>query len=267
MQQGYAGAPPEPLAQPGFDRRTGAQQQPGGRRVMRLQRARRPESGVRRAGGERRADDGLQRSGRDGARPKQDRLPADEAEDGGFQPYAASAAVEDQIHSVTEFIPHMPGLGRADPAEAVGGGRGDAATEGVQQRERHGVMRHPQAHAVLAAGHGQRRLATAEDQRQRPRPEGLRQPPGDRRNVPRPALQQRRRADMDDQRVIGGPALEGENPAHGVRVAGVRAESVNRLGRERYDAASAEACGGLLDEGVLGHVGERCFSAVPCLSG
>ena len=56
------------------------------------------------------------------------------------------------LDRIAEFVAHMLGLGRAQAPVAIGGWRGDAAAEGIQQLLRHRVRRHADADAVLAAG-------------------------------------------------------------------------------------------------------------------
>ena len=58
-------------------------------------------------------------------------------------------------------------------------------------------------------------------------------------------VQVHRTADVHDQRVIRGPALGGVDPGHRRRVAGVRAETVDRLGGQPDQAALREQLGSL----------------------
>jgi hypothetical protein len=83
-----------------------------------------------------------------------------------------------------------------------------------------------------------------QDQRQRPRPEPLRQSRrhlgplrGDTQHV-------RCLGDVDDERIVGWPPLRRENACHGSGVEGIGAQTVDRLGRERDQPAGAQDFGG-----------------------
>ena len=62
------------------------------------------------------------------------------------------------------------------------------------------------------------------------------------------------RREVHDHRVVGGPALHGEEARERRRVARVGAEAVDRLGRERDEPARAQDRGGALDVLVAGIV-------------
>ena len=131
---------------------------------------------------------------------------------------------------------------RRNAAEAIGRGRGDAAAERGEQRARHRMRRHAQPDAVLAAGDdvGDVRCAR-KNQRQRPRPELAASFCARLRHRARPVRDLVWIVEMDDHRMVGGSAFGGKDPAHGVGIAGVRAEPVDGFGRERDELAGAQA--------------------------
>ncbi len=92
-----------------------------------------------------------------------------------------------------------------------------------------------------------------DDQRQRTRPERVREGACIRTDPARVAVEHVAIGPVHDQRVAGRPALDGEDPPYGVRALGVGAKPVDRLGRKRDDAAVRQPVGGL--ERV---VGEGC---------
>ena len=176
---------------------------------------------------------------RDVAGTQHDRLAARAVDDGGFDADRARPAVEDQRYLPAEFLAHVFGAGRADAPEAVGRRRGDAGMfagsggKAAQQFERDRVAGNAQADRVLAAGHGRRHPGLLfQDQRQRAGPESFHQFPGDVGNLLGPAVDRIMAGEMDDQRVIGGPALGGEDAGDGIGIGGIRPEAVDRFGRE-----------------------------------
>lgn len=144
----------------------------------------------------------------------------------------------------------MGGGGRADAAEAIGGGRGESTTiragEGGEQFQRQRMIGHAQADRVLPAGDGIRHLRLAlENQCERPRPEGGGELLRLGRHLARPARHVRGGGQMDDKRVVGRAALGGEDLGHGGRIGGVGAEAVDGLGGES-------------DQPALGQGSRRC---------
>jgi hypothetical protein len=120
----------------------------------------------------------------------------------------------------------------------VGAGGGQRPAELGDQVMRE-AARHPQRHRAKA-GRDQRMdgrtLFQLQHQRQRPRPECLRQPARDGIEHGQP-FRHRHVGDMGDQRVEMRPALGLEYPCHGRAIGGVARQPVDRLGRNRDDAA------------------------------
>ena len=144
----------------------------------------------------------------DESRPQQARLIVETGNDGRLQPDRRVAAVQNDFDGIAQFIAHMFGLGRTQSPIAIGGGRGDAAAEGVQQLLRHGMRGHPDADAVLAAGDDVIDVVgLGQDQRQGPGPEFGGQCFGNRRHRGNPAMQVARIVQMHDHRMIGRTAL------------------------------------------------------------
>ena len=141
----------------------------------------------------------------------------------------------------------MSGSGRTDPARPVRAGGGDRAAYFCQQIPRRRRPRDPQGDTV-ETGAGQPGDRTCgrpfQNQRQRPRPEGLRN-----NFRTRVGLAQGEggfgRWHMTDQRVESGSALDIEDPSDGGLVGCVRAQPVDRLCRKRDELALSQQIGGL----------------------
>jgi hypothetical protein len=177
------------------------------------------------------ADDGGDGFGGDRAGAQDFRGAAGEVEDGGFDADPAGPAVQHQGHALTQFLAHVLGGGGTDAAEAVGRGGGDAGAEGLEELEGEGVVGHPQAHGVLAAGDDVRHLVAAlEDQGERSGPEGAGERDGFLGNAGGPVRQGLGVGQMDDQRVVGRTPFGGEDLGRGLRVEGVGAQAIDGLG-------------------------------------
>jgi hypothetical protein len=70
---------------------------------------------------------------------------------------------------------------------------------------------------------------------------------GNRRHIRDPAVQIARIVQVHDHRMIGRTPLHLEYLAHGSRVAGIRAQSVDGLGREYHQFAGAQFFDGFFD--------------------
>ena len=174
-----------------------------------------------------------------------------------LDPHRAAPAIEDQADGVAEFVAHMRGFGRADPAEAIRRWSGDAGHAvdpatgpciGPQQGQRQRVCGNAQADAVLPAGDGRRYGRRAfENQGQRAGPECLGQFPGHCRDLASPAVEIAISRQMHDQRMIGGPPLGGEDSADGCRVGRVCPEAIDCLGRKGDQFAGLQQRDGAID--------------------
>ena len=102
-----------------------------------------------------------------------------------------------------------------------------------------------QPHRVLSArddiGHTG---GTVQDQRERTRPIMPSEAPGGGRDILGPTNELAGIRDMDDQRMVGGPALCREDAGHGRWIFRVRPEAVNGLGgKGDQSAAAQDLCG------------------------
>ena len=134
----------------------------------------------------------------------------------------------------------------------------DGATTGrpkaAQQVLRHRVVRHPQRDAVEPGGGevGDRAAGSLRhDQRQRARPECLREPLGGSVESAQCARCRHVR-DMRDQWVEGRPAFRLVKPGNGLAVGGIGAEPVDGFGRKRHKTALCAARGRLFPRPSVG---------------
>ncbi len=98
-----------------------------------------------------------------------------------------------------------------------------------------------QANGILAAGHGVRHPGLLfQNQGQRAGPESFHQLPGNIGNLLSPVIDRIMAGNMDDQWMIGRPALGGKNFGHSDRVGGIRPQPVNRFSRESDQLAGAQ---------------------------
>ncbi len=146
------------------------------------------------------------------------------------------------------------GTGRTDPAETIGRGGRDSTAKGAEQGQRYRVIGHAETDTVLPAGYLQRRVPALEYQREGTGPETSGQLFGGGRNLPCPFRHPLGVADMDDQRMAGGPTLDGKYPLHRLRVAGIRAKAIDGFGRKGHHAALAKLLDGQGNIGGYGHV-------------
>jgi hypothetical protein len=149
----------------------------------------------------------------------------------------------DQVDPPGEVALHMGGGGRRDVAGQVGRRRHHGTAERAQDFPRHRVGGHPDRDGFKPRGGeiGHRAIAClGQDQRQRSRPER----PGQRDRLRVEAGDPHRGLDipdMGDQRVEGGAALGLVEPGDGGGIAGIGAKPIDRLGRERDQAAPGKA--------------------------
>ena len=171
------------------------------------------------------------------------------------------AAIDDEIDAAAQVGEHMGGGGRRDVTGTVGRRRHDRPGERRQDFLRHRVLRHAHGDAV-EPGRGQCGDTAAarlrQHQRQRPRPERRGEP----RRIGVEARQRRRGGtigDVGDQRIEGRPALGFIEAGDGEGVGRIGAEAVNRLRRERHEAAALQAAHRIADRGGVGsrHAGRR----------
>ena len=132
---------------------------------------------------------------------KQNGLFSAHVNDGGFHPHGAGAPVENR-HLTLKLLLHMVCCGGADPPEAIGRWSGQSASKLIQQFKSQRMTWHANAHRVLAS----RQLIgnafdSLQNERERPRPEGLHERFGPIVAMS-PFAQPLRRAEVDDHRMI-----------------------------------------------------------------
>ena len=189
------------------------------------------------------------------------RPPTRQVDDGRFQTDAGRPAFQHQRHGRAQITAHMRRATGADATEAVGRGRrqtGDAMrAQGLHQRGKDRMR--GDAHGdggLTTAGVGGRIGLARQHQGQRPRPEGFGQPL--RLRVPlRPVTGLVDAGDVDDQRMIGRPALDAVDARHRRGIGRIAGQTVDGFGGQADDAALAQD----LDGGLQGLLGDQRFIA------
>ena len=126
----------------------------------------------------------------------------------------------------------------AEGAATPAGRFAPASRERPQQGPGDRVVRHAEADRRAPAGDGVgHRRGPFEQQGQGSGPERVGQQPGRGRHLDRPLVDGGRVGQVHDQRVVGRPALHREHPPDRLVVRGIGAQPVDRLGRERDQAA------------------------------
>ena len=228
------------------------------RRVVRAQRPRHARGGrPRRIHA---ADDAFQLCQRNPAGPQEADPVAAAGRYRRLESHLAFAAVEHESDAITQFVPDMRGPGRADATEAVRGRRGDAPAETPEQCLGDGMRRYAQCHRVLAAGHlVQDPRGPRQHERQRPRPECLRQLAGRLGEIARPVQYLPGRGQVDDQRMVRRTPLRGEDPGNRCGIRGVGAEAVDGLGRKGDQFPRLQPARGIVDRPLV-HAGHDCMA-------
>jgi len=182
-------------------------------------------------------------------------------DDGGLDPEAAGAAVDDEGDAAAEFLEDMGGGGGGDPAETVGAGGGDGAAKAGENGAKYRVGAHSHRNGREAGGdevgdNG----AAGEDEGERAGPEALdeclNQGVTGRGGE---AVEPIEPGEMDDERVEEGAMFGLENAGYGSGIESVGGEAVDGFGGEGDHLAGGEKGGGFLDgvggeERAGGHV-------------
>jgi len=221
----------------------GREEHPRRGRVVRGERAWRADLAAPGRDGDARCAFDVHRADR--ARPQHDGPRSGAVQDGGLQADPARSAVEHDVEAVDEdvaqLLQHVRGVGRAHPAEAVGGRRRKPAVERGEQRLRDGVVRGAQPYRLLTPGHVVPGAGPPRhDERQRARPELPGEPAGISGDLAGPALERLEAGDVHDERVVRRPPLRGVDAGDGRGVLGVRREAVDRLRRHAHEPAATE---------------------------
>ena len=161
----------------------------------------------------------------------------------------------DEIDAAAEIGEHVRGRGRRHMARAIGRRCHHRPAEGAQKLLRNQMLRQPYRNAVESGGGegGDRAIrGFRQNQRQWPRPERRGEPL---RGGVEPSQFARRRGarHMRDQGIEGGAAFGGIKPCNRLAVAGVGAEPVDGLGRERDQPAGGQYARGFGNAGIAGN--------------
>ena len=149
-------------------------------------------------------------------------------------------AFDDGVNTAVQVVEDVPRASWTGPSESIRARRGDWQGRCLKKLARDWVGGHTHGDRVQARGYfGRHAWLFEQHQGERPRPEaGAEQ------------LRCRVRdsyanelggiAEVNDQRIVGGPLLGFEDAAHGRRVERIRAQPVHGLGRKRDEAARAQ---------------------------
>ena len=198
------------------------------------------------------AEHGAQLLERQPARAQQARRRTGQVDDGRFHAHTAGAAVHHAVDPAVHVLADVRGGRTARAARGVGARRGDRNAGGRDDRTRHRVIGAAHPDGVQPAGGDERHAVRLRQyHRQRPGPEAPGKAVRRLRHILAVAREPARVWDMQDERVILRAALGLKNVPHGVRVQSVRAEAVDRLGRDGEQPAAAQNVRGLFDRRAL----------------
>ncbi len=185
---------------------------------------------------------------RDGAGAQQHRAAAT-GQDGRFEPERRGAAIDDKIDTAGKVGLHMRCRGGRHPAGPIGGGRHHRLAERGQDIAGDRMVRRPHRNGVQPRG-GKLSDRTAaklgQHERQRSRPKDLGQ-------LERLGVELRQTAGrceighVGNQWIEGWPLLGGIKLRHRAVVGSIRAEAINRLGREGHEPTRRQNEPGPLD--------------------
>src|SRR6185437_2350294 len=129
----------------------------------------------------------------------------------------------------------MRGRCGGEVSETVCAGSGDGDADLAKQREGDWVIRDTNSNGVEARSHQRRdRGLFGKNKRERTGPEAPRERLGLIRPIPRNDTYALDPIDMHDQRAGGWAALRFENSRDGIRVQGIRPESIDSFGWKGY---------------------------------
>ena len=206
------------------------------------------------------AENRLQRLERQPARTKEPRRCARQVDDRRFHADRAGAAVEHALDLAVHVLDHVFDARRARTARGIARWSRNRHVCRGDDRARDGVVWAADADGLQSARRAQRHDGLArQNHRQRTRPEVLCQRISLRRDsfaVPR---QPRAVGHVDDQRIVLRAALGQKNAQHRVLVQRIRAETVDRLRRDRQQPAIPDDLRGSLDILFCGVTKIDCF--------
>ena len=165
---------------------------------------------------------------------------------GAFHTHIALAAIQNQRQSAVHIGEHILCVGGAGLAGKVcaGGGKGAAAL--LDDRPRHRVAGHTDAHGIQPGAAFICHLRPARhDDGQRPGAEGCHQQLGALRHLADKTRQHLRPGDVDDKGVILRASLGHKDIAHRRTVAGIGGNAVDRLGGQGHKLTLPQQLRGL----------------------
>uniref|UniRef100_E6QCE7 Uncharacterized protein n=1 Tax=mine drainage metagenome TaxID=410659 RepID=E6QCE7_9ZZZZ len=131
--------------------------------------------------------------------------------------------------------------GGAYLAKKVGRRSSDAAAKNFEQRQGEGMIGNSQSYRILTAGHHIGQTAgAAQDHGEWTWPITLREAKGRWRNIPGPSAKRVTMRHVNDQRMVGWPALCRKNAGHGCGVFRIGPEAVDRLSGEGDEATTVQ---------------------------
>ncbi len=150
--------------------------------------------------------------------------------------------VEHDIDVGPQVRTHVRGGRGAHATEPVRRRRCDAPGERVEQRQRKGMSGHAQTNSLRPARHhvGHGVSASGNEQRQRSRPEGLREAACILGEIDGPGVDGVVLTEVHDQWMTYGPALDFEDATDGIGIRRVGTKAVDGLGREGHEAAPTQ---------------------------
>jgi hypothetical protein len=170
----------------------------------------------------------------DHAGTQQCRRVRQQADDGRFHSDGTRSATDNEVDGISQFVHHVRRRGRRNPAEAAGLGCDQRAGGGIELLG-HRMRRHAQWDTALPAGHHIRNVCVpGQNERERPRPEGTRQFVGGIGYRARPVVQHFGRGEVNSERMVSRPPLDGEYASHRGDVHSFGAETLNGFGREGH---------------------------------
>src|SRR5437016_12380847 len=194
----------------------------------------------------------------DTAGPKQHRHPARQIHDGGFDAGLACPSVQDQVDFAPQIHSHMLCRRRADSAKAVGRRSSYASVKFPEELKSDRMSRNAQANRILTASElTTDTWRTPQHQGQRPRPEArceFRRGPG---NLASPASELPDIANMNNDRMARGTALDLVDSRDRRGVGCVGAQSVDRLGGKGNQAHASQSRHGIPNRNGLERVDFR----------
>lgn len=181
----------------------------------------------------------------DGAFANDAPLAAVDANDCGGERGAGIAAVEDEGEAVAELFDDLAPVRARGKTREVGAGAGDGPADGLDQRCDDARVGPAERDAAAVAGNFEwHAVSCRDDQRQRARPEFMREREKPVRHLASEGDRLFDRTDENRQSFRFGAALDAKDLFDGGEVEGVGRKGVERVGRHGYDTAALDEAGG-----------------------